>query len=84
MPMGLAFVTIVVKAATVEVRAVFSLEPGMVMIVVSAVMIVSVPGRIGVIGVAGIGSFVDAYTYVDLGAGGINSHRAGNDEAQNK
>lgn len=64
--------TVMVKmAAIVEVSPVFSVEPIVIMFVIDPVTIVSMPCRIGIIGVARISLFVDTNRYVYLCARGI-------------
>jgi hypothetical protein len=68
--MGFAFVPIMIEPGVTanEIGAVFPIEPVMIMIIIDAVPIVSVPGGIGIIRISRIGCLVDSDGYVDLGA----------------
>lgn len=83
-PVVLALIPVVIKAPAMEIGAVFSLEPGMVMIIISAVTIMSMPCRIAIIGIPGVGSFVDTDAHVNLGAGGTCHQGTCHNEGQNK
>ena len=48
--------------------------------IVSAVTIMVVPGRISVIGMPRVMSFIEAYTHVDLGISRIDGKASGYDQ----
>jgi hypothetical protein len=83
-PVILAFIPVMIKGPSMEIGAVLSLKPGMIMIIISAVTIMSMPCRIAIIGISGIGSFVDTDAHVNLGAGGICHQGTCHHESQNK
>jgi hypothetical protein len=84
MSVVLALIPVVIKVPAMEIGAVFSLKPGMIMVIISAVTIMSVPCRIAIISISGIRSFVDTDAHVDLGAGGICHQGTCHHESQNK
>ena len=63
---AVAIVTVVVKTMSGKIGPVFPLKPEVIMGIVSAVAIMPVPGRIGVIGVPGVIVFSNGQT--DLSA----------------
>ena len=82
-PMIFTFVTVMVKAASVEIGSVASFEPGLIMSVINLVAVMSVPCRIGVISIARISRF-KIYIDVDLGGSRMNGKTSGHDETKNK
>ena len=80
----LALIAVMIKFPAMEIGAVFPLKPIVIMVIISAVTIMSVPCRIAIVGISGIGSFVDTDAHVDLGAGGTCHQGARHDESQNK
>lgn len=80
-PMIFAFKTVVIEGASVEISSVSSLEPGVIVFIINVVAIMSVPGRIGIIGVSRISRFK---VYADLGRGRMNGKAAGYDQTKNK
>lgn len=54
-PVMFAFEAIVIELPFVEISAMFSFEPMVIMLVVSAVVVMSMPFRIPVIGISRIG-----------------------------
>jgi hypothetical protein len=62
-----ALITIMVEAPSREISPVFSFESGLIMGIVSLVTIVPVPGRIGVVGISRVMSFIEIHVHVDLG-----------------
>ena len=83
-PVVLALIAVMIKFPAMEISAVFPLKPIVIMVIISAVTIMSVPCRIAIIGVSGISPFVDTDAYVNLGAGGTCHQGTRHDEGQNK
>jgi hypothetical protein len=77
-------VVMVEPAMAHEIRPMFPVEPVVVVIVIDPVAIMSMPGRIGIVGISGVGRFVDPYIYMHLGAGGVHGQRACYDENHKK
>ena len=77
------FKSVMVKVASVEIGPVTSFEPGLIMSVISLVPIMSVPCRIGIIGVSGVSRF-KVYADMGLRGGRINGKTAGYDQTKNK
>ena len=84
MPVILAFIPVVIELPAMKIGAVFSFKPIVIVVIISAVTIMSVPCRIAIIGVSGISPFVDTDAHVNLGAGGTCHQGACHDEGQNK
>lgn len=82
-PMIFAFKTIVIEAASVEIGTVRSFKPGLIMSVISLVAIMSVPCRIGIIGISRVSSF-KAYADANLGGSRIDGKASGYDQTKNK
>ena len=83
MPVVLAFETFVVESPATEVGAMFPLEAIVIVRIVDAIAIVSMPGGITIVGITGVVSFkVDAYMH--LGAGRLNGERTGDDHSKYK
>ena len=82
-PMIFAFVTVVIEAAPVEIGPVRSFKPRLIMGIIRLVAIMSVPCRIGIIGVSGIGRF-KVYADMDLCGSRMNGKTAGYDQTKNK
>jgi len=80
-PMIFTFKTVMVEAASVEISSVSSFEPGLIMSVISLVAIMSVPRRIGIVGVSGVSRFK---VYADLGGGRMNGKASRYDQTKNK
>ena len=80
MPMIFPLKTIVVEAPSGEISPVFSFESDLIMGIVSLVMIVPVPGRVSVIGISRVMSFVKIHVHVDLGIGRICGKASCNDQ----
>ena len=80
--MVLTLVTVVVKAAACEIAPVFAIETGMIMLIIKVVMVVAMPCRIRIIGVAGIFPFGNSDMH--LGARGIEGEGAGHDHRQDQ
>ena len=59
--------TFVVETSSGEVSPVFSFESGLIVGIVNLVTIMPVPGRIRVIGISGVMSFIEIHIDVDLG-----------------
>lgn len=84
-PMRFAFKTVVVKMTPVgKISMVLPIEPGMIMVVIGAVVIVAMPCWIGIIGVSRIDAFIDANLHMNLCAGGIDRHGGRDDQCENK
>ena len=80
MPMRLAFKAVMVKMTPVcEVSMVFPIEPGMIMFVIGAVVIVAMPGWIAIIRISRIDGFVDADLHMNLCTGRIDRQRGRDD-----
>ena len=82
-PMIFLFKTIMVEAASVEIGAVRSFEPGLIMSVIGLVAIMSVPCRIGIIGISRVSGF-KAYADANLGGSRIDGKASGYDQTKNK
>jgi len=78
-----AFKTIVIKLAPVEIGPVISFEPGLIMSVIRLIAIMSVPCRIGIIGISRVSRF-KVYADMGLRGGRINGKTAGYDQTKNK
>jgi len=76
-----AFKTVVIEGASVEIGPVISFESGVIMSVIGLVAIMSVPCRIGIVGISRVSRFK---VYADLGGGRINGKASGYDQAKNK
>lgn len=64
-----------------EIMPVFSVEAGVIMLIIDPVVVVSMPCGIRIIGISRIGLFVDANLHMHLGAGGIDGERPGDDHS---
>ena len=84
MPVVLAFVTIMVEGPAVEVYAMLPFEAMMPVVIIDVVAVVSAPCRIAIVSITGIVSFINAYVYVDLGAGRLKRQRTGDDQGECK
>ena len=82
-PMIFLFKTIMVEAASVEIGAVRSFEPGLIMCVISLIAIMSMPCRIGIIGISRVSGF-KAYADANLGGSRIDGKASGYDQTKNK
>jgi hypothetical protein len=82
-PMIFTFKTVVIEGASVEIGPVSPFKPGLIMSVISLVAIMSVPCRIGIIGISRVSRF-KVYVDVDLGGGRINGKAAGYDQTKNE
>ena len=71
--------TVMVEASSGKINPVFSFESGLIMGIVSTVTIMAVPGRIGIIGISRVMSFIEAYAHVDLGISRIDGKAPGYD-----
>jgi hypothetical protein len=78
-----AFKTVVIEAASIEIGPVRSFKPGLIMSVISLVAVMSVPCRIGIIGISRVSSF-KAYADADLGGSRIDGKASGDDQTKNK
>jgi|HubBroStandDraft_1064217.scaffolds.fasta_scaffold19275_2 hypothetical protein len=67
MPMIFALKTFMIEAPSGKINPVFSFESGLVMGIVNLVTIMPVPGRIRVVGISRVMSFVEIHIHVDLG-----------------
>jgi hypothetical protein len=79
----LAFITVMVEGPAVEVNAVLLFEAMVPVGIIDAVMIVSMPCRIGIVRVSGIVSF-KVYLDPDLGACRLDCQRASDDHGECK
>ena len=77
------FKSVMVEVASVEIGPVTSFEPGLIMSVISLVPIMSVPCRIGIIGISRVSSS-EVYADMDLGRSRINGKTSGYDQTKNK
>ena len=82
-PMIFTFKSVMIEIASIEIGPVTSFEPGLIMSVISLVAIMSVPCRIGIIGIARVSSS-KVYTDMDLGGSRINGKTSGYNETKNK
>jgi hypothetical protein len=82
-PMIFTFKTVVIEAASIEIGPVSSFKPGLIVSVISLVAIMSVPCRIGIIGISRVRIF-KVYTDVDLGGSRIDGKTSGYDQTKNK
>lgn len=80
MPMIFTLKTFVVETPSGKISLVFSFKSRLIMGIVSAVTIMVVPGRISVIGMPRVMSFIEAYTHVDLGISRIDGKASGYDQ----
>jgi hypothetical protein len=78
-----AFKTVVIEGASVEISPVISFEPGLIMSVISLVAVMSVPCRIGIIGISRVSTF-KAYADADLGGSRSSGKASGYDQTKNK
>ena len=78
-PMIFTFKTVVIEGASIEIGPVISFKPGLIMSVIRLVAIMSVPCRIGIIGVSGVSRF-KVYADMGLRGGRINGKAAGYDQ----
>ena len=62
-----ALKTFMIEAPSGKISPVFSFESGLIMGIVGLVAIMSVPGRIRVIGISRVMSFVEIHIHVNLG-----------------
>ena len=80
MPMRFALKAFMVKMTPVgEISMVFPIEPGMIVFVIGAVMIVTMPCRIAIVSISRIGTFVDADLHMNLCTGGTDRQRSRDD-----
>jgi hypothetical protein len=77
------FKSVMVEVAPVEIGPVTSFEPGLIVSVISLVAIMSVPCRIGIIGISRV-SISKVYADMDLGRSRINGKTSGYDQTKNK
>jgi len=82
-PMIFAFKTVVIELAPVEIGLVIPFKPGLIVGVISLVAVMSVPSRIGIIGISRVSSF-KAYADADLGGSRIDGKASGYDQTKNK
>ena len=84
LPMIFTFEAFMVKMPSVEICPVFPFESRPIVPVVDTVTIMSVPGRIRIIGISGIVSLIQAHADVDLGISRISCQACGDDQKKNK
>ena len=77
------FKTVMVEGTSVKVGPVTSFEPGLIMSVISLVAVMSVPCRIGIIGISRVSGF-KAYADANLGGSRIDGKASGYDQTKNK
>jgi hypothetical protein len=65
--MSFTLKTVMVEASSGKIGPVFSFEGGVIMGIVSTVTVMPAPGRISVISISRVISFIETYAHVDLG-----------------
>jgi hypothetical protein len=84
-PVAFAFVAIVIEATAGKIWPVLSFKSGVIMFVVDTIAVMTMPGRIGIIGIAGIIPFqAKVYIHMNLGVGGISREATRDDQGENK
>lgn len=85
MPVCFAFKAVMVKMTAVgEICMMFPVKAGMIVLVIGAIMIVAMPGRICIISISGISGFIDPNLNMHLCTGRVDRERGSYDHGDNK